>query len=57
MKVLVALTFEANQPEDVVPILQAIDPPNLPHFAGLARVVVDPHASAIEQWLDGQEES
>lgn len=52
MKVLVVLTFEAPTPEAVVPILQKLDPPSLPFFGGQARIVVDPYATHIEEWLD-----
>lgn len=57
MKIVVVLTFEAPEPEDVVPILKAIDPPHLPHFANTVRVVIDPHASMLGAWLDGDEDA
>ena len=53
MKALVVLSLELPSPDAVVDVLQAIDPPNLPHFSGEARIVVDPHATAVTEWLDG----
>lgn len=53
MKALVVLTFDLPDPEAIVEVLEKVDPPQLPHFSGTARIVVDPEASAVEQWLDG----
>ena len=68
MNALVVLSLELPSPDAVVDVLQAIDPPNLPrarrlrpgrappnlpHFSGEARIVVDPHATAVTEWLDG----
>lgn len=52
MRALVVLSFDLDSPEDVAGILQAINPPLLPLFAGVARIVVEPEASRIERWLD-----
>jgi hypothetical protein len=50
-KVLIILTFEAT-PEQLPGIITAMDPPNLPHFAGELRITADPHASQLIAWLD-----
>lgn len=52
MKMLIVLEFEIPNPEAVTGILHTIDPPNLPHFAGKARIVVEPHATELTDWLD-----
>lgn len=52
MKAIVVLTFELDSPDDIGEVLLAIDPPNLPKFAGKARVSVDPYASKVEEYLD-----
>lgn len=54
MKTLVVLTFDIPGPEAVPDVLTAINPPQLPHFAGQARIVVEPHATALTTWLDGE---
>lgn len=53
MKVVLVLTFDVPTPEAIVPVLLKVDPPSVPHFAGTARIVLDPEASAVESWLDG----
>jgi hypothetical protein len=55
VRAIVVLTFDLPSPDDVVQVLKAIDPPHLPHFAGDARVAVDPEASAVLEWLDAEE--
>ena len=52
MKVLITLTLDIEEPGRVVDALNAIDPPRVPGFKGIARVVMDPEASVIEEWLD-----
>jgi hypothetical protein len=52
MKCLIVLTLELYDPNDVVDALYAIKPDNVPRFAGMTRIVLDPHATAIEKWLD-----
>lgn len=51
-KVLVVLTLDVPDPQDVARALLAIDPPRVPGFAGIARVVIEPEASIMEDWLD-----
>lgn len=55
MKALIVLTVELPDPEAVVAVMKAVDPTSIPHFTGIARVVVDPHATAVEEWLDGED--
>jgi hypothetical protein len=55
MKALIVLTFEIPTPEHIATVLDAINPPTLPHFAGQARVVVDPFATTVTKWLDADE--
>lgn len=49
---LLVLTMDLPEPEKIVDVLDIINPPNLPHFAGTIRPVVDPSASELEKWLD-----
>lgn len=52
MKCLMVLTFDLDTPEDAPRILKELNPPDVQGFTGIARVVLDPHATAIEEWLD-----
>lgn len=52
MKMLLVLTMDLPEPEKIVDVLDILDPPNLPYFAGKVRIVVDPSASEMEEWLD-----
>lgn len=52
MKVLIVLSLEVPEPEEVATALLHIDPPSIPGFSGQARIVVDPHATTVEEWLD-----
>lgn len=56
MKAVVVLTFELPNPEAAADVLDAIDPPHLPHFAGEARITVDPWATAVEDFLDDDDD-
>lgn len=51
-KMLVVLSFVVDKPEDASTIIKAVDPPHLPFSDGLSRVVLDPHASELLEWLD-----
>jgi hypothetical protein len=55
MKALVVLTVDLPTPDDVVDVLEHIDPPNVPHFAGDARIVVGPYVDVVLNYLDGDE--
>lgn len=55
MKAIVVLTFNLPYPESAVSILEAIDPPNIPHFAGEVRIAIDKDAQHIIDWLDEEE--
>jgi hypothetical protein len=55
MKVIVVLTFDLSQPEQIADVLDALNPPGLPFFAGQARIALDPVASAVTDWLDAPE--
>lgn len=56
MKMLLVLSFDVPTPEDIVPILKKINPPNLPHFANEVRAVIEPAASTVIEWLDEDED-
>lgn len=48
---IVVLSFKV-EPEQIVDVLHAIDPPHLPHFAGQARIAVGTDAAAVIDWLE-----
>lgn len=52
MRIAIVLTFDIPDPETVPSIIEAIDPPNLPHFDGNARIVVEPEVDELVGWLD-----
>ena len=43
------VTLEIDTPEDLLASLDAIE---VPGFAGPTRIVVDPHAGQLLDWLD-----
>lgn len=55
MKVIVVLSFDLQNPEDIVQVVKAINPPSLPYFAGEARITNDPWASTVTDWLDAED--
>ncbi len=55
MRAIVVLSFELPDPDAIVEVMKALDPPALPHFAGEARVAIDPVASQVCKWLDDDE--
>lgn len=52
MKLLLVLTFELDEPENVVDVIRNMNLASLPGFSGEGRIVVDPEATRIEKWLD-----
>lgn len=50
-KAIIVLSFETT-PEQIGTILEKINPPSLPGFAGAARVAIGPEAKYVETWLD-----
>lgn len=55
MKTNIVLEFDVPDPAAIVDVMKKLDPPSLPHFAGSARVVVEPHASRMIEWLDADD--
>jgi len=55
MRVLYVVTCEIPSPDEVAEPLKAMDPPALPYFAGEVRVVIEPTATQVLRWLDGDE--
>ena len=56
MKTLVVVTVDLPEPEDITKVLDHMDCPKMPHFAGTVRIVPDPLvATALEAWLDAPE--
>jgi len=52
----VILWFDVESPEDVPLVLDAIDPPELPGFAGTCDLTIGPSSDALRAWLDEDEE-
>lgn len=57
IRTIVVLSFDLPTPEAAAEVLNAIDPPRLPHFAGEVRIAVDDAAVAVIEWLDGDDDS
>jgi hypothetical protein len=51
-RLIVVLSFDVPEPDDIAEVLTAINPPSLPHFAGQARISVEPVSRQVETWLD-----
>lgn len=54
MKVLVFLTLDVANPEDLPGILESINPSRIPAFKGPLRVAIDPIATSVEEYLDAE---
>lgn len=52
MKVMVVVALDVPNTDDITKVLEAIDPPNIPHFAGTVHVVPEPFASTLQDWLE-----
>jgi hypothetical protein len=50
--VLVVVSFNVPEPEDVPKIIEALNPPSLPMFAGNVRIVVGTDVAEVVQFLD-----
>lgn len=54
MKMLLLLDLDITYPEDSARVLKHIDPPSIPHFDGSVRFAVEPAASTVKAYLDGE---
>lgn len=52
MRVLYVIECDVPSPEQVAMPLAALNPPSLPYFKGKVRVVIEPHATELLDWLD-----
>lgn len=52
MKFVITITLESDDADVLVEALKKIDPPGVPGFTGVVRVVPDPAATILEAWLD-----
>lgn len=52
MKVLIVVECDVPEVDAIAEVLRSIDPPNIAHFAGVVRVVPEPHATELQKWLD-----
>lgn len=51
-KAFVCILLDIPDPDAVVDVVKAIDPPNIPHFAGnVAFVVEEPYVTELHKWL------
>lgn len=53
--VIIAVSFDVDEPDQVVEPLHALDVPNLPRFAGKVRIVVGDDVADVVEFLDGPE--
>lgn len=54
MKALVVITLELPEPDDIVEVLDHIDPPNIPHFDRDVRIVVHHDVDDVIKFLDAE---
>lgn len=52
MKAIVVLTFDLPTPDDIVAVLDKMNPQAIPHFANEARIAVGDDAEHVINWLD-----
>lgn len=53
---MIGFILEVPDPEAVAEVMKSIDPPSVPHFAGSAHVIVEPHLTTLLGWLDDRKE-
>lgn len=53
---VIGLALPVENPRAVVDTLKALEPEKLPHFDGEVRIVIDPWASHVVEWLDSDDE-
>jgi hypothetical protein len=53
MNVIVVISLNMPDPQQIAEVLEHIDPPHIPHFAGQVRVAVGSDAQRIVNWLEG----
>lgn len=51
-RAIVVISLAVDDAAQIAETLEALDPPNVPHFGGQVRVAVDPYASRVLDWLD-----
>lgn len=52
LPVLLVLSLEVDEPEDLSVVIKHVDPPNIPDFSGEVRVVVGDDVKATLDFLD-----
>jgi hypothetical protein len=56
VKTLVVILFDIPTPDDLVEVINHIDPPTIPYFDGHVRIVPDPIiVVAVTDFLDDKE--
>ena len=55
MKCLIVVSVDLPGPNDVAKVLEHMDPPKVPYFAGAVRVVVGSDVEDTIEFLDGKE--
>jgi hypothetical protein len=53
MNVIVVIGFNLPDGQQIAEVLEHIDPPRIPHFAGQVRVAVGSDAQRVVNWLEG----
>jgi hypothetical protein len=49
---IVVLSFQIDHTEQITDVLEFMDPPEIPHFAGSAHILVGDNAQDLIRWLD-----
>lgn len=52
MKTIVVIVLNLPTPEDIITVLEHINPPQIPFFGNEVRIVIDPHATELLEWLE-----
>ena len=55
MRTLIVVSVDLPNPDSVVGVLEHLDPPTIPYFAGEVRVVVGTDVDETIKFLDGGE--
>lgn len=52
MKTLIVISLELPTPDDIVEVLEHLDPPNIPYFDRNVRIVVHHDVDAVIKFLE-----
>lgn len=53
MKAIVVISLDLPSADDMADVMEHLDPPKIPHFDRQVRIAVEPVATQVVAWLDG----